>query len=304
MSEYVSSFILLVLHVLTIIQATGNLGPAVLEQLLIAGFDITVLTRQGSDKTFDPRVHIAKVNYESFDSLKNALAGQDIVVSTLNVGAIPRPIHLRIIDAAAAAGVKRFVPSEYGCDNTNPQTAKLPVFGDKVSIQEHLKNASQDSGLSYSLLITGPFLDWGIEKGFILNLSGPTATLYDGGERTFSATTLSGVGKGIVGIINNLDATKNTTVYIDEARVSQKELLRLSGKNIDSQIVQTTDLEKAAFEELGKPSPNPARFATQFILRAIFGEGFGSLFDPKKLSNDLFGLKPLSEQELRGLFAN
>ncbi|KAJ5856456.1 uncharacterized protein N7529_010400 [Penicillium soppii] len=287
-----------------IVGASGNVGPAVLEQLLVAGFDVTVLTRSDSDKKFDSRAQIAKVDYESFDSLKDALANQDVVVSTLNVGAVPLAIHSRIIDAAAATGVKRFIPSEYGCDTTNAQAAKLPVFGDKVKVQEHLKNTSQTSGLSYSLLITGPFLDWGIEKGFILDTSGPVVTLYDGGEQRFSTTTLNGVGKGVVGIINNLDSTKNIPVYVEEARVSQKDLLRLSGSKIDTQIVQTVDLEKGAFEELGKPSPNPAVFATKFILRSIFGEGFGSLFDPKKLSNDLFGLKPLSEEELRGLFAN
>ncbi|KAJ5329790.1 hypothetical protein N7541_005574 [Penicillium brevicompactum] len=281
--------------------ATGNLGPAILEQLLVAGFDVTVLTRQGSDKTFDPRVHVANVDYESIDSLKHALTGQEVVVSTLNVGVIPLAVHLRLIDAAAAVGVKRFVPSEYGCETVNPQTAKLPVFGDKVSVQDHLKKLSQDSGLSYSLLITGPFLDWGLAHNFILNLSGPVATLYDGGDRAFSTTTLKGVGKGIVGIVNNLDATKNTVVYVEEARVSQKELLRLSGKTLDTEVVATADLEKAAYEELQKPSPNPAIFATSFIRRAIFGEGFGSLFDTSKLSNDLFGLKHLSEEELRGL---
>ncbi|CAG8224194.1 unnamed protein product [Penicillium salamii] len=286
-----------------LVGASGNVGPAVLEQLLIAGFDVTVLTRQGSDHTFDPRAHVAKVDYESLDSIKNALTGQEVVVSTLNAGAVPLAIHLRIIDAAVAAGVKRFVPSEFGSNTVNPQTAKLPVFGDKINVQEHLKKASQDSGLSYSLLITGPFLDWGLKNGFILNLSGPVVPLYDGGERPFSSTTLSGVGKGVVGIINNLDFTKNTAVYIDEARVSQKELLRLSGKATDTEIVATADLEKEGFEELKKPSPNPAIIATRFIWRAIFGEGFGSLNDPQDVSNELFGLKPLSEEELRGLFS-
>lgn len=277
------------------------MGPAVLEQLLVAGFDVTVLTRQDSDSTFDSRAHVAKVDYDSLDSLKHALTGHEVVVSTLNVGAVPLATHLRVIDAAAAVGVKRFIPSEYGCNTVNPHTAKLPVFGDKISIQDHLKKASQDSGLGYSLLITGPFLDWGVEKDFILNLSGPVVTLYDGGERAFSTTTLSGVGKGIVGIVNNLDATKNTAVYVEEARVSQRELLRLSGKSLDTEVVATADLEKEGYEELQKPSPNPAVFATHFIRRGIFGEGFGSLFDTSKLSNDLFGLKHLSEEELRGL---
>ncbi|CAI7657396.1 unnamed protein product [Penicillium glandicola] len=280
--------------------ASGNLGPAILKELLAAGFDVTVLTRQGGDKTFDSRAHVAQVDYESLDSLTAALAGQDAVVNTLNVGAVPKSTHLRLVDAAVAAGVKRFIPSEYGCDTTSPLTSKLPVFADKVSIAEYLQSVAQTSGLSYSLLITGPFLDWGLEKGFVLNLAGPAA-LYDGGERVFSSTTLSGIGKGVVGIINNLEVTKNTTIYINEARVSQKKLLELSGKSIETTIVQTADLEREAFEELAKPNPNPALFAGKFILRALFGEGYGSLFDSEKVYNDLFGLRILSEEELRGI---
>ncbi|CAG7979342.1 unnamed protein product [Penicillium olsonii] len=286
-----------------LVGASGNIGPAVLEQLLNSGFDVTVLTRQGSDHTFDSRARVTKVDYESLDSIKNALADQEIAVSTLNVGGVPLAIHLRIIDAAVAAGVKRFIPSEFGSNTVNPQTAKLPVFADKIKVQDHLKTVSRDSGLSYSFLITGPFLDWGIQHNFILNLSGPVVPLYDGGDRPFSSTTLSGVGKGVVGIIKNLDVTKNTAVYIEEARVSQKQLLQLSGKTLDTENIATADLEKEGYEELTKPSPNPAIIATRFIWRAIFGEGFGALYETQELSNDLFGLKSLSEDELRGLFA-
>ncbi|KAJ5189223.1 hypothetical protein N7491_005550 [Penicillium cf. griseofulvum] len=283
-----------------LVGASGNLGPAVLKELLAAGFDVTVLTRQGNNKTFDSRAHVAEVDYESLDSLKAALSGQDVVVNALNVAGVPESIHLRLVDAAVATGVKRFIPSEYGCDTTNPLVAKLPAFGIKVSVQEYLKNVAQNSGLSYSLLITGPFLDWGIENGFVVNLASP-AILYDGGDRRFSSTTLSGVGKGVVGIINNLEATKNYPVYINEARVTQNELLELSGKSLETKIVHTTDLEQEAYAELAKPSPNPALFAVKFIVRSIFGEGHGSLYDSEKLSNNLFGLKTLSKEELRSL---
>uniref|UniRef100_A0A060SY51 ARAD1A09636p n=1 Tax=Blastobotrys adeninivorans TaxID=409370 RepID=A0A060SY51_BLAAD len=285
-----------------LIGASGNLGPAVLNQLLEAVFDVTVLTRQESNKTFDTRAKVAKVDYGSLDSLKNAFSGQDVVVSTLGVGAVPRDTHLRLVDAAAAAGVKRFIPSEYGCDTTNPNTAKLPVFGDKIAVQDHLKKASEQSGLSYSLLMTGPFLDWGIKNGVLLNFSGPVTPLYDGGERKFSATTLSDVGRGIVGIINNLAETKNKAVYVSSATVSQKQLLDLSGKSVKTETVATADLEKGAYEELSKPNPNPEAFAIPFLLRGIFGDGFGTRFDSDKLSNKAFGLKPLSDNDIRGFF--
>lgn len=191
--------------------------------------------------------------------------------------------------------------TEYGSDTTHPNTAKLPVFGDKIAVQEHLKNVSQQSGLTYSLLVNGPLLDWGLNTGFLLDLSGPVVTLYDGGDRKFSATTLSGVGKAVVGIINNLSATENTVVFVSEATVSQKDLLDLSTKTPEIKSLPTSELEQEAFAELAKPKPNHLVFVLGFLRRAIFGQGFGSLFDSQKLSNDLFGLKPLSEEELRKL---
>ncbi|KAJ5773346.1 hypothetical protein N7457_008242 [Penicillium paradoxum] len=285
-----------------LVGGSGNVGPAVLKELLAAGFEVTVLTRQDSNKSFDSRARVVKVDYESLDSLKAALSGQDAVVNALDVGTIPKAIHLRLVDAAVATGVKRFIPSEYGCDTTNPLASKIPVFADKVTVQEYLKNVPQDSGLSYSLLITGPFLDWGIERGTVLKVAGPVVPLYDGGDRRFSSTTLRGVGKGVVGILNNLEATKNSTVYVNEARLTQKELIALSGSSPETKTVQTTDLEQEAFAELGKPSPNPALFVEKFLVRTVFGEGFGSLFDSQKLFNDSFGLKVLSEEEIRGFF--
>jgi uncharacterized protein YbjT (DUF2867 family) len=284
-------------------QGSGNLGPAVLSELLNAGFRVKVITRQSSNNTFDSRAQIAKVDYESLESLKAALAGNEVVVNTLGVGTVPRDTHLRLVDAAAAAGVKRYLPSEYGANTTHPNTAKLPVFGDKIAVQQHLKDVSQQSGLTYSLLVNGPFLDWGLKTGFLLDLSSPVATLYDGGDRKFSATTLSGVGKAVVGIINNLSATENTAVFVHEAMVSQKEILALSGKSPATKSVQTSELEQEAFAELAKPAPDPLVFAFGFLRRVIFGEGFGSLFDSQKLSNDLFGLKTFSEEDLRGLIS-
>lgn len=92
-------------------QASGNLGPTVLSELLDAGLTVTVLTRQNSNKTFDPRAQVEKVDYESRKSLKAALAGNEVVVNTLGVGTVPRETYLRLVDAAVAAGVQRFLPT-------------------------------------------------------------------------------------------------------------------------------------------------------------------------------------------------
>lgn len=258
---------------------------------------MTVLTRASKPGQFDSRAQVTEVDYNSVESLKSALAGHDVVVNTL--GAIPKEIHLRLIDAAASAQVQRFIPSEFGCNTTNANAAKLPVYADKVAIQQYLEKISHTSNLTYTIQANGPFLDWGLMVGFLVNLSGPATDLYDGGERKFSATTLRGVGKGICGIIHHLEVTKNRVVYISEAEVSQSQLLELSGKSPHKRIVQTDDLEKEAFAELGKPSPNPEVFVYNFLKRTIFGGGFGSLFPAASLWNDQFGIRPLTSEELQ-----
>ncbi|KAE8391164.1 NmrA-like family protein [Aspergillus alliaceus] len=282
--------------------ASGNLGPAVLTALLKASFEVTVLTRAGSDDNSNfGQARVVAVDYNSLESLTSALDGQEVVVSTL--GAIPRDIHLRLVDAAVAAQVQRFIPSEFGSDTTNENAAKLPVYQDKIAVQKYLQEKSRESGgkFSYTLQINGPFLDWGLMVKFLLNWEGPEAELYDGGDRKFSTTTLSGVAKGICGIINNLEATKNRTVYIREADVSQNQLLKISGKQLATKSISTVELEKHGFAELSKPNPDPAVFVFNFLRRAIFGEGFGSLFPVESLSNDLLGVEHLREEELKDI---
>lgn len=242
------------------------------------------------------------MNYDSLDSLTSALTGQEVVVNTLGVGRIPKETHLRLIDASVAAKVQRFIPSEFGANTTNPRAAQLPIYADKVAIQKHLQEASNSNDtFSYTLPITGPFLDWGLKTKFILNHEGPEVELYDGGDQKFSATTLAGIGQAVSGIIRNLEATRNQAVYVREANVSQKGLLELSGKQLATRTVSTAELEKEAYDELGKPNPNPAVFGFNFLRRAIFGEGFGGLVPAEELSNDLLGVRSLSDAEIRDI---
>lgn len=85
-------------------------------------------------------------------SLTAALVGQQAVVNTL--GTIALAIHLRLINAAVAANVQRYIPSEFGFNTMNLRAAQLPVYADKIAVQQHLKRAAQESGsnFSYTLL--------------------------------------------------------------------------------------------------------------------------------------------------------
>ncbi|KAJ5256937.1 hypothetical protein N7478_013041 [Penicillium angulare] len=280
--------------------ATGNLGPAILEALDAANFEVTVLTRS-SNNSFDSKIKVAEIDYQSVESIQKALANQDALVIAL--GAVGLEPHANLIKAAVAANVKRIIPSEFGSDTTNPNAAASPVFGDKVAIQKQLnETVASSSTTSYTGIVNGPFLDWGLKVKLLVDLSSPEPVLYDGGDRKISVTTLSGIGKAVVGVLKNLDATKNKTVFVREADLSQKDLLQLAGKQVSNgKNVSTADLEKEAFAELQKPEPNVPVFVYGFLKRAIFGEGFGSLFPTENLSNELLGVGKLSDEELKAL---
>ncbi|KAE8312184.1 hypothetical protein BDV41DRAFT_578016 [Aspergillus transmontanensis] len=62
------------IHKVALAGATGNLGPAILEQLVAANFEVTVLTRiNGITHKFPASVHVASVDYDSLNSLVAAL---------------------------------------------------------------------------------------------------------------------------------------------------------------------------------------------------------------------------------------
>jgi uncharacterized protein YbjT (DUF2867 family) len=82
------------------------------------GFNITLLVRADSSSKFVQEGHAAmKVVRSDFSDdvfLKSALTGQDALVIALNSTPDNFKLQDRLVDAAAAVGVKRIIPSDFG----------------------------------------------------------------------------------------------------------------------------------------------------------------------------------------------
>lgn len=66
----------------------------------------------------------------------------------------------RVIDVAIKAGVKRVIAGEFGSDTTKKEIIDaVPIFADKVAVVKYLQS-KEDTGLSWSAIITGAFFDW------------------------------------------------------------------------------------------------------------------------------------------------
>lgn len=212
-----------------IIGAGGNLGPTVLDAFLkTPSFNTTVLSREGSSSTFPPNVKVIHANYDSSDSLKAAFQGQDAVVSL--VGGMALGDQNKLIDAAIAAGVKRFIPSEYGSNTADKRVRDVvPVFEAKYGTVNYLK--SKESQISWTSIVCGPFFDWGLKVGFLaFDGASKTATIFDGGNTTFSANTLHQVAVATVKSLERADLTKNQYVYISGFQTTQNQILAAAEK--------------------------------------------------------------------------
>lgn len=93
------------------------------------------------------------VNYADTAALTAALRGVDVLISVLGGNGLL--VQIPLAEAAKAAGVKLFVPSEFGNPNEKISTSDS-LIGQKVQVQETLKKI----GLPYALFWTGPFSDF------------------------------------------------------------------------------------------------------------------------------------------------
>ncbi|KAJ9650783.1 hypothetical protein H2198_009920 [Neophaeococcomyces mojaviensis] len=293
------------LHV-ALVGATGNLGPAILDQLTKTPFIITVLTRVGSGaKVVLPsvgNVTVEEVDYDSPAALVAALKNVDVVISTLGFQSLFET-QKKLIDASIDAGVTRFIPSEFGNDSANPNVRKLPVFAEKVKTQDYLlQKVSEHPSFSYTFVYNNSFFDWQLKIGFMVNLKEHTATLYDGGDVPFSATRLSTIGKALVAVASHLEGTKNRHLYVHDTAVTQNKLIALAkavdGKQWTTTTVSTADVEQNAHKLLESGSQKDLLNASLgFIARACWGSGYGGDFTTK-LNNDILGIPLMSDEEV------
>lgn len=136
------------------------MGKAIVEELVKAGYNVTAFSRANSSATFPPGVAVRKVDYDSVESLKEALEGQDAVVSAIATVAVGGQNPL--IDAAMQAGVKRFIPSEFGLNTRIVEgTAIGKILQGKIKTVDYLDEKSKaNPGFTWTGVSSGLFFDW------------------------------------------------------------------------------------------------------------------------------------------------
>jgi len=288
-----------------VIGASGRLGTYTLKALL-SSFNVSVLSRPESKATFPANVTVHRTEY-TVERLVPIFKGQDAVVSV--VGSFGIASQNVFVDAAVQAGVKRFIPSEYGCDTSNSRVLEIaPILKGKADVAAYLKE-KQSSGLTWTSIITGPFFDLQPSlKGFLgLDLAEHTAIVWDSGTHRWSGTTLSQIANAIVGVLSHPSETANKYVYVSSFSLTLNDLIataeKLTGTKWNRVQFSSEEKIKSGQEGLAKGDFS----VVGLLLRAatFTKEGTGNLEAKYGLDNELLGLpKENLEEVLSTLFKN
>ncbi|PYH87322.1 NAD(P)-binding protein [Aspergillus uvarum CBS 121591] len=211
-----------------VIGASGNVGRSSIKALQAEGFEVTGLTRESSDSILPANVRHIKSDF-SQPSLQEAFRGQDAVVSAVS-SIIPGDALAQqksFIDAALAAGVKIFIPSEYGVDTGEiPSPDFIPFLVDKRHAVDYLKQHQER--MSWTAVISGGMFDWGLNiPGFGgWDLPARKVTIFDDGDIPFEATSLDQVGRAIAKCLKKPDLTMNNYIYVNSFTITQNQVLK------------------------------------------------------------------------------
>lgn len=134
------------------------MGQFVLPALVAAGFAVKIIST--SPDTVNSVAPVVHANLDNKEELVDALRGQDaVVVCIARGGAIQA--QTTIIDAAVEAGVKLFVPSEFGADTlADSLMDAVPIMQAKRKIINYLRSVCERSSLEWAGISSGAFLDW------------------------------------------------------------------------------------------------------------------------------------------------
>ncbi|KAH8906427.1 NAD(P)-binding protein [Coniochaeta sp. PMI_546] len=278
-----------------IIGGSGNVGRPILEELVAAGFNVTALTRATSTSTFPEGVTVKKVDFGSPESLKEAFAGQDAVVSAIATVAVGA--QQPIIDAAIAVGVKRYIPSEFGINTRlTPGTTIGKILAGKVAVVDYLKTKENPS-FSWTGVSTGMFFDWGLKHIVGIDFEQKTARVVDSGNEKFQASNVHFVGKAVASILKHPEQTANKYLSVASFNVSLNEIIKtieeLTGTTYTVNKVSSADLQKLGEEKLSKG--DYSAFGP-LVTAWNYADGAGKGLTPETSANELLGLK---EEDLK-----
>ncbi|KAH7928779.1 NAD(P)-binding protein [Leucogyrophana mollusca] len=251
------------------VLGVGTVAIPLIKELLANGASVLIITRPSPKARQIPEgAHHAAIDYTDVSALTAAFRkhGVEVVVSTINHEALDA--QPPVAEAAKNAGVKLFVPSEYG----------LPTAGHTegiLGVKSRFVDSLVAAGLPYARLYVGGFID---SIPYLLALD-ETGKLNIIGEGRTSATVTAQIDSAsgfLAYVLTHLPPSQlhNVTFRIQGERKTLRELASLYG-------------DKVPVVEISEFPPSVKDGAFRAYLQAAFNSGAASTgFDAAEGKDD------------------
>lgn len=228
--------------------ATGFLGSEVCRRLVASGHAVRGLVRASSDPQAVARLEALRVEVTRGDvrdraSLDRACAGVDGVISTVtttrsrqpdeNIESTDENGQLQLVDAASAAGVRRFVYVSY----SGHFEGEDPLTHAKRAVERRLR----ESPMSYTILRPTYFMEAWLSPALGFDYTNGRATVYGDGEGKISFISLADVAEFAVRALEAPGAENAVIELGGPEALSPHEVIRIferrTGKRFDVEHV-------------------------------------------------------------------
>ncbi len=147
--------------IIVVAGGTGNLGERIIKALLEKGADVRVPVRKSSDidkvtKLRNLGAQVFTVDMSSVDDVANVCRGASCVISALaGLRDVIIDAQKVLLDAAIAAGVPRFIPSDFSLDFTNLGAGE----NRNLDLRREFHSYVDTSSIAATTIFNGPFMD-------------------------------------------------------------------------------------------------------------------------------------------------
>lgn len=267
---------------------------------------VTAITRSSSTATFPEGVTKRTVDYESQESLVDALRGQQFLIMTISTSA-PQDTQQKLIAAAKEAGVQWIMPSEYGTDHTNRQDVGLDtkLGPSALAIRQNII----DAGLNFVAISCGIWYEYSLGGGetrFGFDLKKREVTFYDDGLTQVTTSTWAQCGRAVAALLSlpirpegtregqtTLSQFRNASAYIGSFHVSQKEIFDSVLRSTETKETDWTVRHETVEDRFQRGNMMLAGgdmwgFSVALYARLFYPDGACDL--ESRLANDALGL--------------
>ncbi|KAF1943950.1 NAD(P)-binding protein [Clathrospora elynae] len=288
---------------IAIVGGSGTIGTHTLTALLEdKSHTITTISRADSNATFPLQSRGKKGDYTDESFLVSALTGHDILIIQLGISSTDQQTPL--IKAAAKAGVRYILPTEFGSDIYAPFAKVFPIMSSK----KQYRDLTEELGMSWIAVVNNPWFDWSLKGGLWgIDIANQKASLYVGAEGRFNTTTLKQVGEGVAALLSlpdgELEKYKNSPVYLSSFCITQREILdsaiRATGTKESDWDITTPAVDEVIAEARAEVAKgNHMAFIKEFYITHM-REGTGGNYQEKAAKDaEVLGLKEGSLDEV------